>query len=158
MQMDGSQIVLAPIEVVWRALLDSEVLSQCVPGCQEMTGDAESGFAATVVQRVGPVKATFRGEVTLESMVPPNTLTLKGEGKGGVAGFAKGEADVTLTQDGDETRIDYVVRANIGGKLARLGSRIIDSFAAKMADQFFVKFKEAIEVQEGVVAAPEGKS
>lgn len=149
MEMQGSQTIEAPADMVWAALLDADILRQCVPGCQEMTGGPEAGFSATVVQRVGPVKATFRGEVSLIDMQPPRALTLRGEGKGGVAGFARGGADVTLTVEGaTSTRLDYVVEALVGGKLAQLGSRIIDSFARKMADQFFERFKGAVERQD----------
>ena len=139
--MKGSQLIPAPAAEVWAALLDSDVLRDCVPGCQEMAGDPEQGFEATVVQKVGPVKATFRGAVTLEDMVPPESLTLRGEGKGGAAGFAKGGARITLTEEEEGTRLDYDVEAQIGGKLAQLGSRIINSFAKKMADEFFARFR-----------------
>ena len=147
MEMNGSQHIAAPAATVWAGLLDPEVLKACVPGCQEMSGDAQTGFEATVVQKVGPVKATFKGAVTLESMVEPDSLVLKGEGKGGAAGFAKGGARVKLTPDGEGTVLEYAVEAQIGGKLAQLGSRIIDSFSKKMADQFFERFKGVIEGQ-----------
>lgn len=147
MEMNGSQRIAAPAAIVWAGLLNSEVLKACVPGCQEMSGDAQTGFEATVVQKVGPVKATFKGAVTLESMVEPDSLILKGEGKGGAAGFAQGGARVRLTPDGDGTVLEYAVEAQIGGKLAQLGSRIIDSFSKKMADQFFERFKGVIEGQ-----------
>lgn len=129
MEMKGSQHIAAPVDAVWAALLDREVLKECVPGCEEMSGDPETGFEATVVQKVGPVKATFKGAVVLESMVKPQSLVLRGEGKGGAAGFAKGGANVSLTPDGDGTLLEYEVDAKIGGKLAQLGSRIINSFA-----------------------------
>lgn len=145
MNMQGSQMIAAPVEAVWAALLDAEVLRECVPGCEAMTGGPDTGFTATVVQRVGPVKATFQGQVLLEDMTPPHSLTLRGEGKGGVAGFARGGAGVTLTAEDGATRLDYQVEALVGGKLAQLGSRIIDSFARKMADQFFERFKGAVE-------------
>lgn len=147
MEMKGSQHIAAPVDAVWAALLDREVLKECVPGCQEMSGDPETGFEATVVQKVGPVKATFKGAVFLESMVEPQSLVLRGEGKGGPAGFAKGDANVSLAPDGDGTLLEYEVEAKIGGKLAQLGSRIINSFAKKMADNFFVRFKEVVEDQ-----------
>lgn len=145
MEMKGSQLIDAPASAVWAGLLDSEILKACVPGCQTISGDPESGFEATVVQTVGPVKATFKGVVALEEMVEPESLTLKGEGKGGPAGFAKGGADVKLTPEGESTLLEYEVTAQIGGKLAQLGSRIINSFAKKMADQFFAEFKAAVE-------------
>ena len=145
MDMTGSRIIAADRDTVWQALLDPEVLKACVPGCQELTGTVEGGFSAVVVQKVGPVKATFQGEVTFPAMTAPDSLTLNGEGKGGAAGFAKGNADVRLSDVPEGTRLDYDVEAKVGGKLAQLGSRIIDGFARKMADQFFDRFREAVE-------------
>lgn len=145
MEMTGSRVIAADRETVWAALLDSEVLKACVPGCQSLEGSPDEGFTATVVQKVGPVKATFKGVVTLQDRLPPESLTLSGEGKGGAAGFAKGAAKVTLGEDEGGTLLAYEVDAKVGGKLAQLGSRIIDGFARKMADQFFEKFQEAIE-------------
>lgn len=145
MQMSSERQIAAPPEEVWAALLDPEVLQACVPGCQEMTGSPEEGFEATVVQKVGPVKATFKGQVTLDDMVPPESLTISGEGKGGPAGFAKGGANVKLTPSEGGTLLTYEVEAKIGGKLAQLGSRVIDGFARKMADQFFERFQKAVE-------------
>lgn len=125
--------------------MDPEVLKACVPGCQEMTGSPETGFEAVVVQKVGPVKATFKGGVTLEDMDAPSSVKIVGEGKGGAAGFAKGGADVTLEDSETGTLLKYDVEAKVGGKLAQLGSRIIDGFAKKMADQFFERFQAAVE-------------
>lgn len=145
MQITDSREISADIETVYAALLSAEVLQQCVPGCQELTGTPEDGFEATVVQKVGPVKATFKGQVTLSNMDAPNSLTLTGEGKGGAAGFAKGGADVRLEKIENGTLLSYDVEAKVGGKLAQLGSRIIDGFAKKMADQFFENFANAVE-------------
>ncbi|MBP0482891.1 CoxG family protein [Sagittula salina] len=145
MQMSDSRTIAAPQEAVWAALLDPEVLKACVPGCTEMSGSADEGFEATVVQKVGPVKATFKGQVTMSEMDPPNALTLSGEGKGGAAGFAKGGANVRLVAVEGGTELHYDVEAKVGGKLAQLGSRIIDGFAKKMADQFFENFQNAVE-------------
>ena len=145
MQLTDSREIAATPEIVWAAILDPEVLKQCVPGCQEMTGSPEEGFEAKVVQKVGPVKATFKGTVTLSDMQPPESLTLTGEGKGGAAGFAKGGADVRLEPKGEGTLLSYDVEAKVGGKLAQLGSRIIDGFAKKMADQFFENFENVVE-------------
>ncbi|MDD9744356.1 MULTISPECIES: CoxG family protein [Marinovum] len=157
MQLTDSREIAATPEIVWAAILDPEVLKQCVPGCQEMTGSPEEGFEAKVVQKVGPVKATFKGSVTLSDMQPPESLTLTGEGKGGAAGFAKGGADVRLEPKGEGTLLSYDVEAKVGGKLAQLGSRIIDGFAKKMADQFFDNFKAAVEGpgQDAADDAPE---
>ncbi len=145
MQMNDERVIAAPPETVWAALLDPQVLKACVPGCTEMDGNAADGFTATVVQKVGPVKATFKGSVTLTDMVAPQSLHLSGEGKGGAAGFAKGGADVSLEPHEDGTRLIYAVEAKVGGKLAQLGSRIIDGFAKKMADQFFENFQAQVE-------------
>ncbi|WP_323767664.1 carbon monoxide dehydrogenase subunit G [Antarctobacter sp.] len=159
MQMNDSREIAAPRDVVWAAILDPEVLKSCVPGCTEMTGSAEEGFEATVVQKVGPVKATFKGQVTMSAMDAPNSVTLSGEGKGGAAGFAKGGAKVDLAEtENGGTLLTYDVEAKVGGKLAQLGSRIIDGFAKKMADQFFTNFQNALEppVEGEEGAAPDG--
>jgi hypothetical protein len=145
MEMSSERQIAAPPETVWQALLDPEVLQACIPGCTELTGSPEEGFQAVVTQKVGPVKATFKGQVTMDEMVPPESLTLSGEGKGGPAGFAKGGAKVRLTENEGGTLLSYDVEAKVGGKLAQLGSRIIDGFAKKMADQFFDNFKTAVE-------------
>jgi carbon monoxide dehydrogenase subunit G len=158
MHMSDSRVIAAPPADVWAAILDPEVLKQCVPGCQEMHGSPEEGFEATVVQKVGPVKATFKGQVTLSDMVPNQSLKLSGEGKGGAAGFAKGGADVTLKEVEGGTELHYEVEAKVGGKLAQLGSRIIDGFAKKMADQFFSNFQQAVEgpAEDGAEGETEG--
>ncbi|MBT7908723.1 MAG: carbon monoxide dehydrogenase subunit G [Marinovum sp.] len=148
MKMTGSKQITASNEKVWQAILSAEVLQRCVPGCQEMSGSASEGFEATVVQKVGPVKATFKGQVTLSEMVQRQGLKLSGQGKGGAAGFAKGSATVTLTSTDGITILSYDVEAKVGGKLAQLGSRIIDGFAKKMADQFFERFRDAVENPE----------
>lgn len=144
MKLSDSRTINADAATVWAALLDPEILKTCVPGCTEMSGSAQDGFEATVVQKVGPVKATFKGAVVLSALVEPQSLTISGEGKGGAAGFAKGGADVRLDSDGGTTILHYDVEAKVGGKLAQLGSRIIDGFAKKMADQFFANFAEAV--------------
>jgi len=145
MDMTDSRIIAAPPEVVWAALLDPEVLKAAVPGCETMSGSAEDGFEATVVQKVGPVRAKFAGKVTLSERVETESLVLSGEGTGGAAGFAKGGARVRLEPVPEGTRLHYEVEAKVGGKLAQLGSRIIDGFARKMADEFFTRFQAAIE-------------
>lgn len=144
MNLSDTKTIKASRQTVYAALLNPDVLKACVPGCQEMTGSPEDGFEATVVQKVGPVKATFKGAVQLSDMQPPESLTISGEGKGGAAGFAKGGASVRLEEDGDHTILNYQVEAKVGGKLAQLGSRIIDGFAKKMADQFFTNFQETV--------------
>lgn len=146
MKMSDQRDIQADPATVFAALLSPDVLMECVPGAQEITGTPESGFDAVVVQKVGPVKATFKGTVTLSDMVENTSLTISGEGKGGAAGFAKGGADVRIEPlEGGGTRLIYDVEAKVGGKLAQLGSRIIDGFSKKMADQFFTRFQEVVE-------------
>lgn len=145
MKMSDEREIQADRATVWAALLNPDVLKECVAGAQEVTGTPEDGFDAVVVQKVGPVKATFKGRVTLSDMVDGERLTLTGEGKGGAAGFAKGGADVRLEEIGTGTRVSYDVEARVGGKLAQLGSRIVDGFAKKMADKFFARLEEVIE-------------
>ncbi|SOH94141.1 hypothetical protein SAMN06273572_103168 [Monaibacterium marinum] len=145
MELTGTRIIAADRATVWAALNDPEVLKACIPGCQELSGSPEDGFEATVVQKVGPVKATFKGAVTLQDVNAPTSYRIVGEGKGGAAGFAKGDAAVTLAEVEDGTELSYTVDAKIGGKLAQLGSRIVDGFAKKMADKFFEDFKTQVE-------------
>jgi carbon monoxide dehydrogenase subunit G len=145
MEMQGSRRIAAPREMVWAALNDPEVLKTAIPGCQQLTGSPADGFEAVVKQKVGPVSATFQGRVTLSDVVALTSYTISGEGKGGAAGFAKGGAAVALADDADGTLLTYDVKATVGGKLAQLGSRLIDGFAKKMADSFFENFQAAVE-------------
>ncbi|KAA2314566.1 carbon monoxide dehydrogenase [Pseudooceanicola sediminis] len=154
MEMSDSRVIRAPRETVFAALLSPQVLQECVPGAQDVTGTPEEGFEATVVQKVGPVKATFKGAVVVSDLVLNEKLTLSGEGKGGAAGFAKGGAAVRLEDHADGTELFYDVEAKVGGKLAQLGSRIIDGFAKKMADQFFTRFQEVLEAPRDGDTAP----
>lgn len=149
MKLSEERVIAAPPEAVWAGILDAEVLKACIPGCKELTGNPDEGFEAVVVQKVGPVKATFKGAVTLSDMEPGVGCRLQGEGKGGAAGFAKGGATVRLAPDGDGTLLTYDVDASVGGKLAQLGSRLIDGFAKKLADQFFTNFQEVMETRAG---------
>ncbi|MEX0924244.1 MAG: carbon monoxide dehydrogenase subunit G [Rhodovibrionaceae bacterium] len=145
MQMNGEYTIPAPRQKVWEALNDPEVLKACIPGCEELDKTGDHAFAAKVKAKVGPVSAKFNGEVTLSDMNPPESYTISGEGKGGAAGFAKGGAKVHLTEEGPETtRLAYDVEAKVGGKLAQVGSRLIDGTAKKMADQFFTAFVERV--------------
>jgi len=145
MNLSEERTIAAAPDVVWAAILDAEVLKACIPGCQELTGSPEEGFEAVVVQKVGPVKATFKGVVQVSDVDPGRSCRLSGEGKGGAAGFAKGSASVQLEADGAGTRLTYEVDAKVGGKLAQLGGRLIDSFAKKLADQFFTNFQTTVE-------------
>lgn len=148
MKMNDQKEIAADPATVYAALLSPEVLVQCVPGAKEVTGTVEEGYTATVTQKVGPVQATFKGRVEMSDLVEGQKLTLTGEGKGGAAGFAKGLAVVTLAPSETGTLLSYDVEAKVGGKLAQLGSRLIDGFAKKMADQFFVNLQEALEPEE----------
>lgn len=154
MKLTDTREIAAPPALVWSAILDPEVLKECIPGCQSMTGSIADGYEATVKQKVGPVSATFTGVVTLSDIVEGKSVKISGEGKGGVAGFAKGGAVVTLEPSGTGTRLTYDVDANVGGKIAQLGSRIIDSFAKKMADDFFARFQAAVEGPAEADTAP----
>jgi carbon monoxide dehydrogenase subunit G len=158
MQMNDSREIGASPEIVWRAILDPEVLKACIPGCESLTGSAEEGFEAVVKQKVGPVSATFTGLVNISDRVEGKSLRLSGEGKGGVAGFAKGGADVVLEPTEIGTRLTYDVQASVGGKIAQLGSRIIDGFARKLADEFFTRFQEAVEGPEEEPEATEAEA
>ncbi|WP_442577950.1 SRPBCC family protein [Mesorhizobium sp. ASY16-5R] len=138
MDMTGQERIEAPIETVWRALNDPDSLRACIPGCETLEKTSDTDMAATVVLRIGPIKARFEGAVELSNLNPPRSYTISGEGKGGIAGFAKGGADVSLAEDGPGvTLLSYQVKADVGGKIAQLGSRLIDSTARKLATQFF---------------------
>lgn len=145
MELDGTRVIKADRSKVWAHLNSADTLRACIPGCEELTGSPEDGFEAIVKQKVGPVKATFKGAVTLEDVSAPDSYRIIGEGKGGVAGFAKGAADVSLADVDGGTELTYHVDAKVGGKLAQLGSRIVGGFAKKMADQFFENFQGVVE-------------
>ncbi len=140
MDMKGTQRIEAPREKVYVALNDPEVLKQCIPGCETIERLSDTEMRAVVTLRVGPVKASFVGMVTLSDLDPPNGYTITGEGSGGGAGFAKGGAKVRLEADGKATILNYTVKADVGGKLAQLGGRLIESTAKKLAGAFFEKF------------------
>jgi hypothetical protein len=145
MELTGSRVIAADRGTVWARLNDAETLRAAIPGCTELTGSPDDGFEAVVTQKVGPVKATFRGKVVLSDVVEGESYRISGEGSGGVAGFAKGGADVRLADHEDGTELSYDVQAQVGGKIAQLGSRLINGFAKKMADQFFENFQTAVE-------------
>ena len=156
MELNGEYRIPVSREQVWEALNDPEVLRASIPGCESLERTGENGFAATVTAKVGPVKAKFKGEVTLSDLDPPNGYTISGEGKGGAAGFAKGGARISLEDDGGETILRYQVDANVGGKLAQLGSRLIDGAARKLSDEFFTKFgEEALKMAAPAAALEE---
>src|SRR5690606_27104834 len=154
MDMTGEYRIPAPRQAVWEALNDPEVLKQAIPGCEEIEKGSPTSFTAKVTAKLGPVKARFAGEVTLSDLNPPESYTITGEGKGGAAGFAKGGAKVRLVEDGGETILTYKVNAAVGGKIAQLGGRLIDSTARKMADQFFGKFVEIVTAGSAAAVPP----
>jgi carbon monoxide dehydrogenase subunit G len=146
MELSGSRIIDADRATIWAHLNDAETLMASIPGCTELTGNPDDGFEAVVKQKVGPVKATFKGKVSISDVVEGESYTLTGEGTGGVAGFAKGSAAVSLIDaEGGGTELTYNVDAKVGGKIAQLGSRLIGGFARKMADQFFERFQNEVE-------------
>jgi carbon monoxide dehydrogenase subunit G len=142
MDMTGEYRIAAPRTKVWAALNDIEVLKACIPGCEEIERTSATTMVAKFVQKIGPVKAKFDGAIRLLNIVAPASYTIQGEGKGGVAGYAKGAADVMLTESDRETVLTFVANAQVGGKLARLGSRLIDAVAKKIAKQFFDNFHD----------------
>ena len=144
MQMSGEYRIEASRDAVWAALNDPEVLKQAIPGCEEIDKVSDTEFAAKVKVKVGPVSAKFNGNVTLPDLGPPNGYTSSGQGKGGPAGFARGGAKVRLEADGAATILHYEVNAQVGGKLAQIGSRLIDATAKKMARDFFANFAEVV--------------
>ena len=157
MDMTGEHRITASRQEVWDALNDPEILKQCIAGCEEMEKTSDTEFTARVHSRVGPVSARFSGKVELSEVDPPNGYRISGEGQGGVAGFAKGGATVKLTDDGGVTVLTYEANGTVGGKLAQIGSRLIDSTARKMADDFFTKFAEAVGGPAEAAEAPEAE-
>lgn len=153
MDMQGETRIPASREAVWEALNDPEVLKACIPGCESLERTEDGGFEATVKAKVGPVKATFKGSVRLENINAPESYTIVGEGKGGAAGFAKGGADVSLAEEGNDTVLSYTVNAQVGGKLAQIGARLIDSTAKKYANDFFGTFSEMVSAGQLAPAA-----
>lgn len=156
MKMSGEEIIAAARETVWKALNDPQILKQCIPGCESIVKHSDTRMEARVVAKVGPVKAGFTGIVNLSDLNPPNSYRISGEGKGGLAGFASGGANVTLEAADGGTRLSYDVDAQVGGKLAMLGSRLIDSTARSMATQFFEKFAAIVGAmkEEAAPVAP----
>jgi hypothetical protein len=148
MDMSGEYVIAAPRETVWAALNDAEVLKACIPGCDELLKTSDTTMEAKVTQKIGPVKAKFAGAVELVNIDAPNGYTIRGEGKGGVAGFAKGSADVSLSEEEGGTKLVYSAKADVGGKLAQLGGRLINSTAKRLADQFFENFHNHLTNRE----------
>ena len=150
MELKDEIIINAPIARVYEALNDPEILLQCIPGCEELIQHSDTELEAKIVLKVGPVKAKFTGDVQLDKSGAPDAFSLTGQGNGGAAGHAKGGADVTLVADGDSTILTYDAKAQIGGKLAQLGSRLVQSTAKKLAAKFFKNFADILDAEKVV--------
>jgi len=155
MDLTGEYRIPAPRDDVWRALNDPNILKQCIPGCESVEKLSDTEFTAKVVLKIGPMTAKFSGKGTLSNLDPPNGYTITGEGQGGVAGFGKGTADVKLVSDGDATVMHYKAAAQVGGKMAQLGARLIDSTTKKLADEFFGKFARVVSPAAAATPSPE---
>jgi len=155
MEMKGEQLVPASQADTWAALNDPEILKACVPGCESIERVTDDEYAVRMTARVGPVAAKFKGKLTLSDLKPPQSYRIAFEGQGGVAGFGKGGAQVQLAPEADGTRLTYQVRASVGGKLAQIGSRLVDAAARKLADDFFTAFNEKVASLHGHAAHDE---
>jgi carbon monoxide dehydrogenase subunit G len=153
MEMTGEQLIPVPQAEVWRALNDPEVLKACIAGCETIERVSDTEYRVALTASVGPVKAKFSGKLVLSDLNPPNSYSLSFEGSGGAAGFGKGGAQVSLKPEGSGTRLTYTAKAHVGGKLAQVGSRLIDGVARKMADDFFVAFNRKLAGPAAVEAA-----
>jgi len=155
MQLTNSRNVPASVETTWAALNDPETLKACIPGCEAIERISDTEFRVTMTARVGPVAAKFNGRIVLSDIVPPNSYRITFEGQGGAAGFARGDARVALAPDGTGARLEYTVNAQVGGKLAQIGSRLVDGAAAKVADDFFACFVNRVAGPATTATAPE---
>jgi hypothetical protein len=151
MELKGERLIPATIDATWAALNDAETLKACIAGCESLERIGDDAFVAVVAMKIGPVSARFKGNLKLTNVEPPKGYTINFDGQGGVAGFGKGAADVALTPAGDATRLAYDARATVGGKMAQIGSRLIDATAAKITEDFF----RAFEAQLQAKVAPE---
>ena len=147
MEIIGQQLIPQAQQKTWDAICDPAVLQLCIPGCESMTRISDSEFELMMAAKVGPVSAKFKSRITLTNVDAPNAYTLIFEGQGGVAGFAKGQADVKLVPEDGSTRLEYAAKATIGGKLAQVGSRLVDGVAKKLAEQFFTAFNQHLTAQ-----------
>ncbi len=153
MDMNGERLIAAPRTVVWAALNDPETLKACIPGCESIEKLSDTDLQAVVAVKVGPISARFNGKVTLSDMDPPNSYKITGEGQGGGAGFGKGSANVHLAESAGGTTLSYQVNAQVGGKMAQVGSRLIDSVAKSLAETFFTRFSERVAPAQAVAPA-----
>jgi hypothetical protein len=155
MEMTGEQLIPASQTDTWKALNDPDFLKECVPGCESIDRVAENEYAVAMTSRIGPVSAKFKGKLLISDLKPPHSYAIAFEGQGGVAGFAKGSAQVALAPEGEATRLTYSAKANVGGKLAQIGSRLVDAAANKVANDFFTAFNEKMSAMHGTAAAHE---
>jgi uncharacterized protein len=153
MELNGQELIPQPIQKVWDGLNDPQVLKACISGCEEITLVGDNAYKVVLLAVVGPVKARFNGKLFLSDVNPPTSYSLVFEGTGGAAGFAKGGAQVTLSPEGEGTKLDYTAKANIGGKIAQVGSRLIDGVARKIAAEFFTKFNQIVSAPEQAIGA-----
>jgi carbon monoxide dehydrogenase subunit G len=153
MEMSAEQLIPASQQQTWDALNDPAMLKQCVPGCESIDPLGENQYQVLMVARVGPVSAKFKGKLTLSDIRPPDSYSIAFEGQGGAAGFAKGGAHVRLTPEGEATKLSYDVKASVGGKLAQIGSRLVDAAAKKVADDFFRNFNQKVGELHGKSSA-----
>ena len=158
MQLISHRSVPASVETTWAALNDPETLKACIPGCESVERTSDHEFKVVVTTRVGPVSAKFTGKISLSDVVPPSSYRMSFEGQGGGAGFARGDAKVALSAENGGTRIDYSATAQVGGKLAQIGSRLVDAAAAKVADDFFARFVDRLGGEAKASAAEEARA
>jgi carbon monoxide dehydrogenase subunit G len=158
MELKGERLIPASVAQTWAALNDPEVLKACIAGCESLERTGDDAYKAVVAVRVGPVSARFKGNLQMTDVQPPNRYTLNFDGQGGVAGFGKGAADVSLTGAGTHTRLSYAARAQVGGKMAQVGSRLIDAAAGKLTDDFFKAFEAALQATADNAAVPASAS
>jgi carbon monoxide dehydrogenase subunit G len=149
MEMTGEQLIPASQQDTWNALNDTEFLKACVPGCESISPAGDNAYDVLMTARVGPVSAKFKGKLAISDFKPPHSYSIAFEGQGGVAGFAKGSAQVQLAPEGHATRLSYTAKANVGGKLAQIGSRLVDAAAQKVANDFFTAFNEKLSAKHG---------
>lgn len=152
MELKGERLIPAPVDTTWAALNNPEILKACIAGCESLERTGDDGFQALVAVRVGPVSAKFKGNLKMTDVKPPNSYTINFDGQGGVAGFGKGSAEVVLAPEAGGTKLSYIARAQVGGKMAQVGSRLIDAAAGKIAEDFFTAFEAALKPAEGAVA------
>ena len=156
MELQGERLIPASVDTTWAALNDPEVLKACIAGCESVERTGDDAFAAVVALKVGPVSARFKGNLQMTNIQAPNGYTINFDGQGGVAGFGKGSADVALTAQGEQTLLKYNARATVGGKMAQIGSRLIDATAAKITEDFFKAFEAHLQASAPVPAGEAG--